>query len=135
MLAKKKICKKCNQLKTIWKTIGSDRYCKSCWSCHSGRPKLKPTSKKSIRPRSTKKIKADAEYSKLRIVYLYSNPMCQAHLPICTNEATDIHHKAGRGNSYLDLSTWIGVCRSCHTWIELNPSKAKALGFSTSRLS
>ena len=134
MEVKMKRCKSCTKLKVIWKTQGSDRYCKSCWSCHSGRPKLKPTSKTPIKPRSSKRIKLDAEYSKLRIAYMYHNEMCQAHLPNCTNVATDVHHKSGRGINYLDISTWMAVCRTCHSWIELNPLKAKALGHSTDRL-
>jgi hypothetical protein len=134
METKLKRCKTCTKLRVIWKTVGTDRYCKSCWSCQSGRPKLKPTSKKSIRPRSAKKIKLDAEYSVLRMAYMYTNSMCQAHLPNCTNEATDVHHKSGRGINYLDTSTWMAVCRTCHSWIELHPLKAKALGYSTDRL-
>jgi hypothetical protein len=65
---------------------------------------------------------------------MYHNEMCQAHLPNCTNIATDVHHKSGRGINYLDVSTWMSVCRTCHTWIELNPLKAKSLGHSIDRL-
>jgi hypothetical protein len=32
------------------------------------------------------------------------------------------------------MSTWLGVCASCHEYIELHPNEAKELGFSVNRL-
>lgn len=60
--------------------------------------------------------------------------MCQAHLSGCATYATDIHHKAGRGEYMLDQSTYMAVCRNCHQWIELHPIEAKQKGFSVERL-
>jgi hypothetical protein len=75
------------------------------------------------------------EYSKKRELFLIANPICQAKLVGCTGKATDIHHTAGRtGDNYLKISTWLAACRSCHSWIELNPTEAKEMGFSQSRL-
>lgn len=73
------------------------------------------------------------EYSKKRAAFLIVHPICQARLVGCTKEATDIHHKAGRGENHLKISTWLAVCRSCHTWIETNPAEAKELGLSETR--
>ena len=74
------------------------------------------------------------EYSKLRSAFLVIHSKCQAKLLGCTGEATDVHHKAGRGDNHLKISTWLAVCRNCHQWIELNPTEAKELGFSETRL-
>ena len=61
--------------------------------------------------------------------------MCEFHLPMCTQQATDVHHMDGRtGDKLLDVSRWKAGCRSCHSWVELNPQAAKDLGFSGNRL-
>lgn len=62
--------------------------------------------------------------------------MCSAHLPgICTQYAFEVHHTKGRiGTDYLDVSTWIGLCSSCHKYIENHPEEAKSMGFSKNRL-
>lgn len=133
MKSKLKPCSKCGKLKVIWKNAGGEKLCKSCWSCQSGNKGIKPTTKR-ISPRSSKKIKQDFEYSKLRAAFLFNNPMCAAHLPACTQQATDVHHKKGRGKHYLAPNTWVALCRSCHSWLETHPKEAKALGFSEDRL-
>jgi hypothetical protein len=75
------------------------------------------------------------EYSKKRIAFLALHHNCQAKLVGCTSNATDVHHKIGRiAESFLNIRTWLAVCRSCHKWIEENPKEAKELGFSNSRL-
>lgn len=74
------------------------------------------------------------EYGKKRTAFLIVHPICQARLVGCTGNATDIHHKAGRGENHLKISTWLAACRNCHAWIETNPAEAKELGFSESRL-
>ena len=66
--------------------------------------------------------------------FLVKNLFCQARLEGCTINATDVHHKAGRSKNYLDVLTWLAVCRTCHQWIELNAIAAKEMGLSTSRL-
>ena len=88
---------------------------------------------KPIPPRSAKMIKTLDEYGKKRAAFLAMHPHCQARLQSCTQTATDIHHKAGRGENHNVISTWLAVCRSCHQWIEMNPDEAKALGFSALR--
>ena len=74
------------------------------------------------------------EYEKKRIAFFALHPTCQAKLTNCTGMATDIHHKAGRGENHNNINTWMAVCRSCHQWIEEHPNDAKVLGFSQSRL-
>jgi hypothetical protein len=124
--AKLKICAGCNQMKHIWKSQGKDKYCKECWYSIE-----KP---KSIAPVSKKMRETIDQYSKIRTAYLVVNPSCKARLQGCTNVATDVHHKAGRGENHLKISTWLPVCRMCHTWIELHPKEAKELGLSETRL-
>ena len=83
--------------------------------------------------KSSKQDKLDALYSVLRETYLKANPFCKARLVGCQINATDVHHKAGRGRFMLDQSTFLAVCRICHGQIEENPVMAKEMGFSESR--
>jgi len=127
MQVKLKMCQGCQSLKHIWKSDKKDKYCKECW--------YKIEKPKSIAPVSVKRQVAMDEYSKKRLAFLAVHTSCQAKLVSCTGVATDVHHKAGRtGDNYLNMNTWLAVCRPCHSWIEINPEKAKELGFSQSRL-
>lgn len=74
------------------------------------------------------------EYTKKRIAFMAMYPYCQARLLGCTQNSTDVHHKAGRGEHHNVISSWLAVCRSCHNWIELHPEESKELGFSELRL-
>lgn len=131
-----KTCSSCNKSKPIWKRVGKILYCKICWGAH--KPiQLKPIVKQLvIPPRSPKRIKEDAEYSKRRKPFLKKHSTCEANLPgICTYQATDVHHMAGRiGDLLLDETYWKALCRACHVWVELNPEKAKEMRLSTTRL-
>jgi hypothetical protein len=73
-------------------------------------------------------------YTKLRKQQLNKYPVCQANIYNCTIKSTDIHHMQGRGKYYLDISTWLCVCRNCHVWITEHPEDAKELNLSKSRL-
>ena len=127
MEQKLKMCQGCQSLKHIWKSDKKDKYCKECW--------YKIEKPKSIAPVSEKRQVAMDEYSKKRLAFLALHPNCQGKLVSCSGKATDVHHKAGRtGDNYLNMNTWLAVCRSCHSWIELNPDAAKELGFSENRL-
>jgi hypothetical protein len=132
--AKKKLCNKCNQEKLIWKNFEGSKYCKACWQ-KENKP-ISTTTKKivKLKSKSTKLAALENLYCKLRIDYITKHSTCEARLPICTIQATDIHHKKGRGPFLLDISTWIAVCRVCHTYIELHPIEAKELGLSENRL-
>jgi len=136
MKVKLKSCDGCGENKVIWKNDSSNKYCQSCWN------KIKYSNKKShkkilkpIPPRSSKRINLDKEYNQLRKIYLTKNGLCQAALPNCTHNATDVHHKKGRGRHYLEVDTWMAVCRTCHIYIETHPVEATDLGFRDSKIS
>ena len=132
MKPKKKYCSGCDSNQYIWKNHEGNKYCKSCWLKSNGQP-LKSKKVKPIKFKSAKMQKLDALYGKLRRVYLTKHPMCQAALPNCTKQSTDVHHKKGRGKYHNEVETWLSVCRNWHTWIEENPKEAIELGFSMPR--
>lgn len=133
MIPKQKLCNGCNQLKVIWKAHGKEKYCKDCWySIERPKALAKPTSKPN--PVSKKMSKTMSEYEKKRTAFFALHPFCQARLAGCHITASQIHHKAGRGENHNNMSTWLGVCHSCHEYIELHPNEAKELGFSVNRL-
>lgn len=131
MIGKPKKCSSCGDLKTIWKNYLGEKYCKDCW--YKKAPLNFPRAS-TIKTKSSSKDVLDGLYSKLRKEFLTQFPYCQARLANCTANSTDVHHMKGRGAFYLDKSTWLSVCRTCHNWIELNPIQAKEMGFSKSRL-
>jgi len=135
--AKPKKCDGCETIQPIWKKEGSKRYCKHCWNSQDikGLSSIKkPTARKALAAKSSKQEKLDELYSVLRAQFLKRKPYCQAHLPGCAINATDVHHKKGRiGNLLLDDTEFLAVCRSCHGWIETHPQEAKLLNFSKSR--
>ena len=90
---------------------------------------------KRIAPVSRKMRTKMDEYSKRRLAFLAIHNRCQASLVECTGHATEVHHKAGRGENHLNMSTWLAVCRSCHQYIENNPVEAKEMGLSETRIS
>jgi hypothetical protein len=121
-----KICSGCTQPKHIWKSHGKEKFCKECW--YSKEPPKKPN------PISVKMKDVVDEYTKIRQLFLTANPGCQAKLQGCQLLSSEVHHKAGRGENHLKISTWLAVCRPCHRWIEENPEEAKELGLSENRL-
>lgn len=139
MKAKKKFCDGCGELRYIWKNVSEQglrkRFCKFCWSRQDSISKKKKAYKPSLAIRSPKMKKAQAAYLKVRMNFLLKYPHCQAGIPgRCTHNSTDVHHKAGRIGALLtDTEHFLSVCRSCHTWIELNPLEAKELGYSVTR--
>ena len=79
---------------------------------------------------SKKMSKLNTAYSKIRKQYLTDKPVCHAKIHKCSVQATDVHHKQGRGVYHLDTTTWLPVCRNCHMWIEEHPEESYELGFS-----
>lgn len=130
---KKKICSSCETEQIIWKNHNGNKYCRQCWLKNHSTPlpKKLPT---PIKAKSDKISALDQLYTVARKKFLEQHSGCEARLSGCTLNATDVHHKKGRGQYYLDKETWLAVCRSCHTWIELHPIEAKELNFSTNRL-
>lgn len=87
---------------------------------------------------SKKRAALNRQYTLLRKQFLSEHSCCEAGLEGCTGcrmEYMTVHHKKGRGEYFLDTKTWLASCFTCHQWIERNPSEAKELGFSESRLS
>jgi hypothetical protein len=79
---------------------------------------LKRTSK--LKQRSKKRVKEEAEYSRLRREFLNEHPKCEGCLWEWYNNplfgkaiapSTEIQHKALRGKYYLRTDTWAAVCR------------------------
>ena len=130
---KLKQCSSCLDLKHIWKSEGKEKYCKECWFKIQP-PKGLPRQTTRPAPVSKKMQQTMNEYSKKRLAFLAMFAHCQAKLVGCTGVSTDVHHKAGRGENHNVMSTWIAVCRPCHTWIENHPAEAKELGLSQNRL-
>lgn len=133
---KLKKCDGCNEVTTIWKREGKQKFCKQCWSKQfKGLSSTKkPTAKKPMRLQSSKIVKLNAAYMVLREQFLKRKSHCEAHLPGCAINATDVHHKKGRtGALFLDDTEFLAVCRTCHGWIETHPKEAKLLDFSKSR--
>lgn len=126
---KLKFCDGCQKPRRIWKSKGREKYCQPCW--------LKKNPVKSIAPKGVKKIEEDKLYLELRTDFFSKdeNQICCAQLPVCTYQATDVHHARGRGIYLLATNTWKPVCRSCHDWIEEHPKEATILELSASRLS
>ena len=132
MIAKPKQCSGCSEMKVIWKNDQGEKYCKSCW--YKKTPPKFPQQSMLLPAKSKKRAVLDQLYSVSRQQFLARNPFCNARLDGCTANATDIHHKAGRSKNYLDVLTWLPVCRTCHQWIELHPLEAKKMGLSISRI-
>lgn len=139
MLAKKKTCSKCGELRVIWKNHSGNRYCQACWKLELPKSSYsnKPTARKKPIPKASPKRRIqETLYSRSRKVFINNHPKCEANLPqVCTKISTDVHHMKGRvGSLFLDERYWLSVCRGCHYWIEMRPEEAKLLGFSISRL-
>ncbi len=84
--------------------------------------------KKVSRSRRTKLEK----YRTLRAGFLNREPHCQC-CPILginpPNRSTECHHAQGRaGSLFLDVTTWIAVCGTCHQQIHASPAWAREKG-------
>lgn len=108
-------------------------YCSNHQYKRTDKKPKKPPEKRSIR-KVSKKLSAELRiYAKLRKEFLSrsENRYCAVfpHL-----EATEVHHKKGRGIFLNDVSTWLAVSREGHMWVELHPEEAKQKGYSENRL-
>ena len=138
MKPKMKTCAGCLKQRFIYKAHGTKKFCKLCWGKYlDGNTDTGIDMRvKTISRSSPKKDRADYLYAIARRTYLETHPMCEAKIPGCTLNATDIHHKKGRvGGYYLDTTNFLAVCRACHNIIETQVDMAKEEGFSKSRLS
>lgn len=136
MQVKLKKCAGCNLDKVIWKNHEGNKYCKDCW--YSKEVTKSPSNKRPIKPKSDKKDVLDVLYSKMRKEFLElpENATCRAKLPGCLNvykQELTVHHTKGRGVYYLDKSTWIPLCMSCHMWVETHPKEAREMNLSQTK--
>jgi hypothetical protein len=107
----------------------------TCPDTHCRRPKKQK--KYYAMPKRSKKLdKQLVIYRKGRIAYLKEHPLCGAQIfPICTYEATQVHHKGGRENDLLlEQSLWLPICHGCHQFVTENSKQAIEWGLSVSRL-
>lgn len=75
------------------------------------------------------------EYSERVKVWKVENPHCKANCnQYCTKETDDCQHLRGRGKYLMDETTWMPVCRSCHTYINDHSKEAYENGWALSRL-
>ena len=134
---KLKECAACGEDKVIWKNHEGNKYCKDCW--YKQNPVKFPTPSKALKIVSDKRKPLDQLYSKMRKEFLDKpeNSTCRAKLQGCLgsmNQNLTIHHTKGRGRYYLDSTTWVPLCMSCHRWVEEHPADAKEMFLSKSRI-
>jgi hypothetical protein len=139
---KLKECSECKEMTYLWKA--NPKLCKKCWLKISPSKTLKSKSdtyvhkntKSSayrIKSVSDKKLVELKQYRLLRDEYLATHKVCEH--PECSNPSEDLHHAKGRLGSLLtDTRYFKALCRKCHRWVEENPTDAKSMGLSFSRL-
>lgn len=87
-----------------------------------------PLKRTRINPMSKKMKKNLDIYNPRAKEWKKEHPVCKAQIKgVCTHKTNDVHHKDGRGIKLLDESLWIPVCRSCHSWIDVNTIEARLL--------
>ena len=73
------------------------------------------------------------EYRKVRDGYLKANPVCE--YPGCTSTEVTLHHGAGRvGDLLTNPDYFVSLCFRHHREVEENPTAAKEMGLSYTRL-
>jgi hypothetical protein len=103
--------------------------------CDTFTPNPKNEPKAKTKPKRIKKVSEkrkieNKEYKTLRLVYLENHKECEVKFKGCEKRSKDIHHKySGKDRSkyFLDIKTWIPVCRKCHTEIHNDSAKARNL--------
>jgi len=130
---KLKVCDGCGLEKPIWKSSGTGglKLCQQCWSCHKSKDNTQKP-KNEIPRVSAKRAKKDTEYAKLRTRYLNENNLCRIMVSGCSQMATDVHHTYAGSNRdafYLVQSTWLPVCRACHSWVHEHPEEARIMSW------
>lgn len=85
-----------------------------------------PLRRSRLSPISNRRRVELGHYTRLRKSFLADRPTCEC----CDRRpSTDVHHKLGRtSGNYLRVSTWLAVCRECHTYIHKFPKLARAFG-------
>ncbi len=82
--------------------------------------------KSRIKPISDKRLEELAKYRIIREQYMKLNSKCE----LCTEKATEIHHKNSRENERLyDDKYFMSICRVCHIKIHEHPKWARENGY------
>lgn len=126
---KKKFCEYHQHECYIYKNHEGKKYCKDGYMALFG--------KKTIKPFSKKREELNKIYKQKRDEFMKAHPICEGYglIECCTKEATDCHHAQGRvGKNFIDETTFVALCRSCHQFIETAPDIAKELKLSKNRL-
>lgn len=94
----------------------------------------KPKAKKRLNKKSANKKAVDRELKKLVPIFLAKHPECEIKSPVCTHEATIVHHKKGRGKvDVTNVKTFVASCPPCNGWVEQNDKKARDQGHKVSK--
>jgi hypothetical protein len=101
-----------------------------CASCNHAQRKVERESKKVKifkKPNlvSEKKAAELKEYNKLKKQYLESKMACEMKFQGCSISAMDIHHTSLSATNFLNINTWVGCCRFCHTVCENMPAQER----------
>jgi len=114
---------------------GSTDYCSSCnrQARKEAQELMKEAKvKKPIKAVADKRAKQLQQYSKLKAQYIAIHQICENIG--CNQQATTIHHMAGRENEMLlDVNYFKALCFDCHRKVEENPHWAKENKLSESR--
>lgn len=109
-----------------------------CSSCNRSQRKeaelltKEPKERKPIRKVADKRAKELSKYSRLKAQYIAIHQICENIG--CNQQATTIHHMAGRENEMLlDVNYFKALCFDCHRKVEENPHWAKENKLSESR--
>jgi len=96
-----------------------------CASCAGEQRKQDRQAKKNALKRPAKIAKMSEKkagkilpYAILRRKFLDENPVCEMFLPGCDGDSAEVHHKSVSELDYLEVSTWMAVCRNCHSACE-----------------
>lgn len=86
-------------------------------------------------PISEKQKIRNQQYNERRPIFLRNNPVCKMAINSnCTRVATEVHHKEGRiGDNFLNESTWLPACDSCHKHATEHSAEAIENGISNRR--
>lgn len=89
--------------------------------------------------------KRQREYRVARDRFLFRHPKCQVGIACRTEvesengvtvfwgDATEVHHRSGRGEHFLNVDSWLAVCHECHAWIHAHPAVSYERGWLTRR--
>lgn len=84
--------------------------------------------------KSANKRAVDRELKKLVPIFLEKHPECEIKSPVCTGEATIVHHRKGRGKvDVTNVKTFVASCPPCNGWVEANDKKARDQGHKVSK--